>query len=123
IELSKIAGAADSPAGSDAERVLLERIEEVLGMVASFAADDQQRIRDVLTIITSGQELDLQRFGHADGEHVVALQSDAELEDYTYRVAGCVGEFWTKMCRARVFPAARLDDAALLRDGVRFGKG
>src|SRR6185503_14463042 len=31
IELSKIAGAADSPTGSDAERVLLERIEEVLG--------------------------------------------------------------------------------------------
>jgi farnesyl-diphosphate farnesyltransferase len=123
IELSKITGAAHSSNGSDAERLLLERIEEVLGLVSDFAADDQQRIRDVLAIITSGQELDLQRFGHADGEHIIALQSDAELEDYTYRVAGCVGEFWTKMCRARVFPAARLDDAALLRDGVRFGKG
>jgi farnesyl-diphosphate farnesyltransferase len=123
IEFSKITGSAHSSNGSDAERVLLERIEDVLGLVSSFTAEDQQRIRDVLTIITSGQELDLQRFGHADGTHIIALQSDAELEDYTYRVAGCVGEFWTKMCRARVFPAARLDDAALLRDGVRFGKG
>ena len=54
---------------------------------------------------------------------ITALQTDAELDDYTYRVAGCVGEFWTKMCRAHIFPAAKLDDAQLLADGVRFGKG
>jgi farnesyl-diphosphate farnesyltransferase len=45
------------------------------------------------------------------------------LDDYTYRVAGCVGEFWTKMCRAHLFPKARLDDSVLLAKGVRFGKG
>jgi farnesyl-diphosphate farnesyltransferase len=46
-----------------------------------------------------------------------------ELDDYTYRVAGCVGEFWTRMCRAHLFPEAPLDDAFLLANGVRFGKG
>jgi farnesyl-diphosphate farnesyltransferase len=55
--------------------------------------------------------------------NIIALQTDAELDDYTYRVAGCVGEFWTKMCRAHLFPEAKLDDLQLLRDGVRFGKG
>ena len=45
------------------------------------------------------------------------------MDDYTYRVAGCVGEFWTKMCRAHLFPKARLDDAQLLANGIRFGKG
>jgi farnesyl-diphosphate farnesyltransferase len=45
------------------------------------------------------------------------------LDDYTYRVAGCVGEFWTKLCRAHLFPRARLDDAFLLSHGVRFGQG
>jgi farnesyl-diphosphate farnesyltransferase len=45
------------------------------------------------------------------------------LDDYTYRVAGCVGEFWTRLCRKAVFPDARIDDARLLEDGVRFGKG
>jgi farnesyl-diphosphate farnesyltransferase len=53
----------------------------------------------------------------------VALRTDAELDDYTYRVAGCVGEFWTKMCRARLFPQAPVDDAFLLANGVRFGQG
>jgi len=53
----------------------------------------------------------------------VALETEEELDDYTYRVAGCVGEFWTRVCRARVFPRARLDDGFLLANGVRFGKG
>ncbi|HEY0551619.1 MAG TPA: squalene/phytoene synthase family protein, partial [Verrucomicrobiae bacterium] len=123
IEFSKIVGAATPPDGSNAERLLLERIEDVLGVVSNFSSTDQQWIREVLTVITSGQELDLDRFGSANNERIVALQTDAELDDYTYRVAGSVGEFWTKMCRAHVFPQAPLDDASLLRDGVRFGKG
>ena len=52
----------------------------------------------VLAIIISGQALDVRRFAQADAAHVVALQTEAELDDYTYRVAGFVGEFWTKIC-------------------------
>lgn len=118
-----IASAQSSATGSEAERVLLERAEEIVGVLAKLSASDQRIIRDVLATITSGQELDLHRFGDASAERLLALQSDAELDDYTYRVAGCVGEFWTRMCRAHVFPNATLDDVALLRDGVRFGKG
>ncbi len=109
--------------GSPAERVLLERAEEALAVLSGFASPDQQLIRDVLLTITSGQELDLTRFAAASVENIVALQTDGELDDYTYRVAGCVGEFWTKTCRAYLFPKAPLDDARLLTDGVRFGKG
>lgn len=123
IEFSKITDPAHPAQGSNAERVLLERIEEVLGLYAGFAPDDQRRIRDVLDTITGGQALDLRRFGAARQDQIVALQTDAELDDYTWRVAGCVGEFWTKMCRANLFPRAPLDDAFLLANGVRFGKG
>jgi farnesyl-diphosphate farnesyltransferase len=109
--------------GSDAERTLLQRIEEILDVLTTFSTEDQQRMRDVLKTIASGQELDLQRFGCATPESIVALGTLEELDDYTYRVAGCVGEFWTHMCRAHVFPQAPLDDKQLLSDGVRFGKG
>jgi farnesyl-diphosphate farnesyltransferase len=71
----------------------------------------------------SGQELDLKRFAETKAAPVAALETEAELDDYTYRVAGCVGEFWTRICRAHLFPEARLDDDFLLRNGVRFGKG
>ena len=109
--------------GSDAERALLLRVEEILSVMNAFTAEDQQAIRDVLTTITSGQELDLQRFGQASAQNIVALNTLDELDDYTYRVAGCVGEFWTRMCRGHVFPNATLDEKQLFLDAVRFGKG
>ena len=109
--------------GSNAERVLLQRIGEIVALLEGVSSADRQCIREVLSTITSGQELDLQRFGAANAEHIVALRTERELDDYTYRVAGCVGEFWTRMCRAHVFPKAQLDDLALIRDGIRFGKG
>ena len=123
IELSKITDPAHPENVSAAERGLLERIEDVLGLCAGFAPDDQRRIRDVLDTITGGQALDLQRFGATRAGQIVALQTELELDDYTRRVAGCVGEFWTKMCRAHLFPGAPLDDAFLLANGVRFGQG
>jgi farnesyl-diphosphate farnesyltransferase len=112
-----------------AELALLGRIEEALDALNTFDASDRQRIRQVLTTITSGQELDLHRFAQLTpggaGEPVIprALEDDSALDDYTYRVAGCVGEFWTKTCRAHLFPTESLDEAALLANAVRFGKG
>ena len=108
---------------SSAERHLLERADEAVGLLATFAAEDQAFIRDVLRTIISGQTLDLQRFEGASRHNVIALQRDAELEDYTYRVAGCVGEFWTRICRRHLFPAAPLDEPRLLAEAVHFGKG
>ncbi|MGZ4963231.1 MAG: phytoene/squalene synthase family protein [Limisphaerales bacterium] len=104
-----------------AERVLLERAEEAVSLLDGFSEADRQRIRDVLNIITSGQELDLKRFSCASAERIVALQSETELDDYTYRVAGCVGEFWTKVCHAHLFPGLNVDQ--LVPDSIRFGKG
>jgi farnesyl-diphosphate farnesyltransferase len=67
--------------------------------------------------------LDLRRFAGARADRIIALSVEPELDDYTYRVAGCVGEFWTKLCRAHLFSQAPLDDAFLLSHGVRFGQG
>jgi len=109
--------------GTSAERILLERIEEILLLLDRFPDADRQLIRDVLQTITSGQTLDLTRFAAATAGQIVALQNDQELDDYTYRVAGCVGEFWTHLCRKHLFLKASMDDALLLANGVRFGKG
>jgi farnesyl-diphosphate farnesyltransferase len=108
---------------SGLERELLRRGEEMLQMLQGLAAEDGRRVREVLNTIISGQELDLRRFGPAHFPDLAALETDAELDDYTWRVAGCVGEFWTRTCRARLFPNAPVDEPALLRDAVRFGKG
>ena len=122
-ELARHQGAGAGPPGSPSERTLLERIEEILGALEECSPPDQKLLRDVLDTITSGQELDLERFDGATVARIVALAGEAELADYTYRVAGCVGEFWTRICRAHLFPRAPLDEAALLADGIRFGQG
>ena len=109
--------------GSPAERVLLEKTEASLALLPTLSPADLKLVRDVLVTITSGQELDLRRFAKASAENIVPLETAVELDDYTYRVAGCVGGFWTKICRAHLFPGAKLDDTLLLVDGIRFGKG
>jgi farnesyl-diphosphate farnesyltransferase len=119
VQFGELAKKQSSPA----ERTLLENCEEALSLLETMPPEDRKLIQQVLDIITSGQELDLRRFASASPETIAALQSDAELDDYTYRVAGCVGEFWTRICRAHIFPKATVDDSFLLQNGVRFGKG
>lgn len=52
-----------------------------------------------------------------------ALATFEELDDYTYRVAGCVGEFWTDLTRRHCFAKHCLNEAAFRADGIAFGKG
>ena len=106
-----------------AERLLLEKVEDSLALLQKLSPADLQRVRSVLDIIIGGQQLDLERFAGASAENIIALKSAVELDDYTYRVAGCVGEFWTQVCRAHLFPRAELEDAQLFGDSIRFGKG
>jgi len=119
LDFSEIAGRQGDPA----ERQLLEKCELSLAQLRDLSPEDLARVREVLRTIISGQELDLQRFAHVSFESLIALPNEAELDDYTYRVAGCVGEFWTKMCRTHLFPKAKLEETQLLAEAVRFGKG
>ncbi|MBM3822196.1 MAG: squalene/phytoene synthase family protein [Verrucomicrobia bacterium] len=105
------------------ERALLAEMPRTLQWLGSMDPADRERIRQVLEVITSGQILDVGRFGQATEKSIVALKTLSELDDYTYRVAGCVGEFWTRICRTHLFPDAPISESALLEDGVRFGKG
>ncbi len=123
-------GALAEKQNLSAEKLLLEKTEAGLAILQTLSPADLKLVREVLTTITSGQELDLRRFGQvaktgasATGQQIIALETAAELDDYTYRVAGCVGEFWTKICRAHLFPDARLDEKQFIADGIRFGKG
>jgi farnesyl-diphosphate farnesyltransferase len=106
-----------------AEAVLLRRIEEVIGVLSRFTCFDRCCVREVLATITSGQELDLRRFEGACRERVLCLSTESELEDYTFRVAGCVGNFWTRLCRSHLYPEAPLDLPRYLEDAVSFGRG
>jgi farnesyl-diphosphate farnesyltransferase len=81
-------------------------------------------VREVLATIVSGQELDLTRFLTATPAQPVALANEAALEDYAWRVAGCVGEFWTRLGFLTLGDAfARASPEALLPPARRYGMG
>lgn len=107
------------------ERVLLERAGELWALLEAAAPADRAEIVRVLDEILRGQCLDLQRFPStpADGG-VTALATAGELEDYTYRVAGCVGEFWTRICLLHLPRyAPGTSPERLCEWGISFGKG
>lgn len=101
------------------EKELLHRLHELLSDLEK--SPDADRIRGVLHTIASGQVLDLERFGNATS--LTALETDQDLDDYTFRVAGCVGEFWTRICAAHLPTYGRRDSDTMIEEGIRFGKG
>jgi len=101
------------------ERQLLESLPDCLSWLNQMEQADRKDIRVVLEKITHGQMLDLQRFDNS--QEIRALGIAADLDEYTYLVAGCVGEFWTQLCFRHVRTFARLSEEEMLALGKRYG--
>ena len=103
---------------------LLEMLPRLLEMSSAFPAAEADLLRRVVVTIVSGQRFDILRFGSGTGGGVVALEDEAELEEYTWRVAGCVGEFWTDLGFLTLGDGFSREDPHGLRAlGISFGKG
>ena len=104
-----------------AERTLLRSLADCLEWLEQTGEADRDDIRAVLEKITQGQMLDLHRFDSP--AQVRALQTAADLDEYTYLVAGCVGEFWTRLCFRHLRDFASLPQDEMLALGRRYGMG
>ncbi|MBA3543016.1 MAG: squalene/phytoene synthase family protein [Chthoniobacterales bacterium] len=103
------------------ERTLIENLDGCIAWLARMEPADRADIRAVLQTIVQGQELDVRRFGDPAG--LTPLRTAAELDEYTYLVAGCVGEFWTKL-GFRHFPAfAKRPADQMTKLGIDYGEG
>lgn len=103
-----------------AEAELLSRFDEALAALAALPPEQVSLVRQVLSTIIQGQLWDLSFFE----EHGRVL-SDEQTRDYTYRVAGCVGRFWTRLGLACLGPRFCDPEAAddMEACGVRYGCG
>src|SRR6266513_135842 len=101
------------------ERQLLESLPDCLACLDGMEHADRNDIRLVLEKITRGQMLDLQRFDNP--QEIRALGTAADLEEYTYLVAGCVGEFWTRLCYRHVRQFSSRTEDEMLALGKRYG--
>lgn len=103
----------------EGEKSLLRAHADLESALRALEPDARDRVRRVLLIILSGQRLDLVR----SMEGVFTLPQEAALVDYTWRVAGCVGGFWTEVLAARLPGALRLPEGELALLGRRYGQG
>src|SRR5437016_1390228 len=101
------------------ERQLLESLPDCLSWLNQMEQADRKDIRVVLEKITHGQMLDLQRFDNS--QEIRALGTAGDLDEYTYLVAGCVGEFWTRLGFRHVRNFARTSEDEMLALGKRYG--
>ena len=118
-DFSSLAEIQDNPH----EAELLRNVGDVIEGLEVYPKEDRERMLECLDIIVSGQILDLERFGPAkEGGNISALNDNLELDDYTFRVAGCVGVFWTKMSLAHIISIPPEEEKEFFEKGVRFGK-
>jgi farnesyl-diphosphate farnesyltransferase len=101
------------------ERQLLEALPDCLLWLNQMEHANRNDIRVVLEQIMRGQMLDLECFG--DPKEVCALGTAVDLDEYTYLVAGCVGEFWTRVCFRHVRNFASRTEDEMLALGRRYG--
>jgi len=119
-DFSQIAEIQDNPH----EAELLRNVDDVVDGLNEYSEQDREKMLECLEVIVGGQIMDLERFGVAkEGGEIHALSNNEEMDDYTYRVAGCVGSFWTKMSLAHLMSLGRLKEEEFFMKGIRFGKG
>ncbi|MEJ6573122.1 MAG: squalene/phytoene synthase family protein [Akkermansiaceae bacterium] len=86
----------------------------------SISSRQHAAILTVMDNILRGQRLDIERFEIQQG---FQFTLDAELEEYCYLVAGCVGEFWTEIGIISLGEFSKIDASRLKRWGANYGKG
>lgn len=81
---------------------------------------DADAIKIVWQTILEGQRLDLEKFS---SQNQTATLTPDELDRYLYLVAGCVGEFWTKLAAYHLPGFSKESLEMMMARGINYGKG
>ena len=104
------------------ETDLLVSLPQIFAVFDSVAEPDRSLIRSVVATLTRGMEEDLTTFPAEGSGQIAALPDSSALDHYTYMVAGCVGEFWTRIMIEHCPELRDWNGDHMQQVGVRFGK-
>ncbi|MBI5299278.1 MAG: squalene/phytoene synthase family protein [Deltaproteobacteria bacterium] len=99
--------------GSPAELNLLRNLPALMSALESLEPHDWLLIQELVLELTQGMIIDLE---------FSAFETELQLNDYTYYVAGCVGRFWTKIIQEH-FSFAKHFGEEHFETGEKLGKG
>lgn len=98
------------------EQLLMTQLESCFALLSQMESRGVELMRCVLGHIVHGQKLDLQRFPGM-------LPDAAALEEYTFLVAGSVGEFWTDILAWKIPSAFTMPVSEMRALGRTYGQG
>ena len=101
------------------ELTLLEHFGLCLDALAHMPTTDQQSIARVMGPIGQGQLEDLERSQRT----LATVQTERELDRYTWQVAGCVGDFWTDCLYTHLPHTLGMSVAQMKALGQHYGQG
>lgn len=98
------------------EQRLLQRLPEIFIALEKTESTGREFIQKVLGYILQGQKQDLLKFPGA-------FTTSDELEEYTFLVAGCVGEFWSEILAWKIPRWSNASNSEMIALGKRYGQG
>ena len=104
------------------DMALLRSLPTAISSLETLPSSDREIVRRVVVTLSHGIEIDLVTFPPKSASELTAFQSLAELDRYTYYVAGCVGEFWTEIATLHTKSLSKWNRKMMSEFGVRFGK-
>ena len=103
---------------------MLARLSDCFHLLLALPQTDQRLIRQLVATLTNGMAMDLTAFPGDSVGSARALPTLKEMDQYCYFVAGCVGEFWTRLHRHYLPKMAdAVPEEEHCRLAVDFGKG
>lgn len=106
----------------DGERHLLATSADLFEWYARVDGSNRAHLSEVILTIVHGQRWDIESFQE---DTIAPCQDGDDLLRYAYRVAGCVGEFWTKVGFSTLGErfSEPANAAAMLMSGKKLGQG
>jgi len=104
----------------EGEAHLIASLQAVIDRFTALDMWEWKETSELLGNIMRGQGNDLETFNGSSP--VIALPDAAALEDYIYLVAGCVGEWWTRLCFHHLPNYSRIGEEQLMQHSDAFGK-
>ncbi len=98
---------------TEGEQALLRYLPDIFRLLSCQKTFDREEICKVCSTLISGMEMDLAASG---------IFTAADLDHYTYLVAGCVGPFWTQMIARHTCALTKEQADALEQVAINFGK-
>ncbi|MGE3537272.1 MAG: phytoene/squalene synthase family protein [Candidatus Tectimicrobiota bacterium] len=111
------------PDATQSEYLLCKHLSDCFLILQECTPVDRKLICDLVYTLTQGMQMDLTHFSTTPRATLQALPDFAALQQYTYYVAGVVGEFWTKLHNIHLYnlPDKTYHHACIL--SISFGQG